>query len=401
MNTKKILIVDDDANSCLLLSLLFKKKGYDTQVFYMGEDAILWLEHNKPELIILDIMMPDMDGWETYYHVRNLSNVPIVFLTALSSGEYAARALRLGITDYIRKPFHNDELLARVEALVNKPKPSLSPPTSPGTYLITQRPSVSVIIPTLNEAPNLPLVLPYLPLNWVDEVILVDGRSTDGTVDIARKLLPTIKVVMENRLGKGYALQAGYTAASGEVLIVLDGDGSNDPREIPRYVAALIQGADFVKGSRFAPGGGTTDMPLFRKFGNGIFIFLVNILFRTTFTDLCYGYHAFWKYCLDWIDIPEVHGFEIDTALYIGALRQRLRITEVPSFEGYRFYGTGKLRTIPDGIRVLHSIARNWLKTFKASGGIEYKGFHGNPYEEQPLLTKSILQDENYVNEKG
>jgi len=396
----KILIVDDDTNSCLLLSLLFEKKGYDTQIFNTGTDAILWLQHNKPEMIILDIMMPEMDGWETYYHARNLSNVPIVFLTALSSGEYAARALRLGITDYIRKPFHNDELLARVEALVNRRKSNLNPPTSPGAYWITQRPSVSVIIPTLNEAANLPLVLPYMPLNWVDEVILVDGLSTDGTVDIAKNLLPMIKVVMENRRGKGYALQAGYNAASGEVLIVLDGDGSNDPREIPRYVVALMQGADFVKGSRFAPGGGTTDMPLFRQFGNGVFVFLANTFFRATFTDLCYGYHAFWKYCLDWIDISEVQGFEIDTALYLGALRQRLRITEVPSFEGYRFNGIGKLRTIPDGFRVLHSMARNWLKTFKASGRIEYKGFHGNPYEENPLLTKPVLQDENYVNKK-
>jgi CheY-like chemotaxis protein/glycosyltransferase involved in cell wall biosynthesis len=389
----KLLIVDDDANTCLLLSLLFKKNGYDTQIFYTGTDAILWLQHNKPELIILDIMMPEMDGWETYYHVRDLYNVPVVFLTALSSGEYAARALRLSITDYIRKPFHNDELLARVEALVNKPKSSLNPSTSPGTYWITQRPSVSVIIPTMNEAANLPLVLPYMPLNWVDEVILVDGLSTDGTVDVARNLLPTIKVVMENRRGKGYALQTGYNAASGEILIVLDGDGSNDPREIPRYITALMQGADFVKGSRFAPGGGTTDMPLFRQFGNGVFVFLVNIFFRATFTDLCYGYHAFWKYCLDWIDISKVQGFEIDTALYLGALRQRLRIMEVPSFEGYRFNGIGHLRTIPDGFRVLRSIAHNWLKTFKASGRIEYKGFHGNPYEENPLLTKTVQQD--------
>jgi glycosyltransferase involved in cell wall biosynthesis len=246
----------------------------------------------------------------------------------------------------------------------------------------------------LNEAQNLPLVLPYLPLDWVDEVILVDGQSSDSTVEIASKLLPMIKVVMESRAGKGHALQAGYRAASGDVLIVLDGDGSHDPREIPRYVAALMEGADFVKGSRFAPGGGTTDMPRNRQFGNGVFVFLVNVLFRATFTDLCYGYHAFWKYCLNWIHIPEAQGFEIDTALYIGALRQRLRITEVPSFEGYRFYGKGKLKTIPDGFRVLLSIARNWLKTIKASGRIEYMGFRGSPPEKPSLLTRSILKDE-------
>src|SRR4030095_15685068 len=99
------------------------------------------------------------------------------------------------------------------------------------------------------------------PFDWVDEVILVDGLSTDGTAEIATRLLPSIKVVLEKKRGKGVALQAGYKAASGDIIIVLDCDGSNDPREIPRFVSALMQGADLVKGSRFAPGGGTTDMP--------------------------------------------------------------------------------------------------------------------------------------------
>ncbi|HUG33944.1 MAG TPA: glycosyltransferase family 2 protein, partial [Anaerolineales bacterium] len=120
------------------------------------------------------------------------------------------------------------------------------------------RPTVSVIIPTLNEAKNLPLVLPYLPMNWIDEVILVDGRSTDNTVEVAKQLLPSIKVMLEKRKGKGIAMRTGYESSFGDILVVLDADGSNDPREIPRYVTALLEGADFVKGSRFAPGGGTT-----------------------------------------------------------------------------------------------------------------------------------------------
>src|SRR5260221_6881395 len=97
-----------------------------------------------------------------------------------------------------------------------------------------ERPTVSVIIPTLNEAKNLPLVFPYLPYELIDEVILVDGRSTDDTVAIAQRLLPDIKIVAEPRHGKGIAIRAGYAAASGDILVVIDADGSNDPRELPR-----------------------------------------------------------------------------------------------------------------------------------------------------------------------
>ena len=240
-----------------------------------------------------------------------------------------------------------------------------------------QRPRVSVIIPTLNEAKNLPLVLPYLPMAWIDEVILVDGRSTDNTVEVARTLLPSIIVVMEQKKGKGAAMNAGYRAATGEILIVVDADGSNDPREIPRFVQALMMGADMVKGSRFAHGAGTTDMPFIRQLGNGFFTVSCNILFGTHWTDLCYGYHAFWRHCLEVVDVSDTPGFEIDTALYLRAAREQLHVTEVPSFEGFRFFGVGKLQTIPDGWRVLKTIVRERLKKKPAPESNRYLGFRG------------------------
>jgi hypothetical protein len=234
---------------------------------------------------------------------------------------------------------------------------------------------VSVIVPTLNEAKNLPLVLPRIPLEMVDEVILVDGRSTDNTIEVAKSILPDIKVILETRKGKGAAMTAGYRAATGDIIIVIDADGSNDPREIPRFLRALVEGADFVKGSRFAHHGGTTDMPRYRQMGNGAFVATVNTLFGCKFTDLCYGYHAFWRYCLDVVDTSEFDGFEIDTALYLRAVRERLRIVEVPSFEGYRFFGVGKLKTIPDGFRVLGTILREWQQHLATSKHEDYLGF--------------------------
>jgi glycosyltransferase involved in cell wall biosynthesis len=235
--------------------------------------------------------------------------------------------------------------------------------------------TVSLIIPTLNEAENLPLVFAYIPFEWVDEVILVDGRSTDNTVEKARALLPDIKVVLEKEPGKGAAMQAGYRAASGDILIVMDADGSNDPREIPRFISALLEGADFVKGSRFAPMGGTTDMERLRQFGNWGFVKLTNLLFATQFTDLLYGYHAFWRYCLESLDLSGVNGFEIDAYIYLSAVRNKLRIVDVPSFEGYRFHGEGKLQTFPDGWRVLKTIMREWFRSLFSNPEDAYKGF--------------------------
>jgi hypothetical protein len=238
-------------------------------------------------------------------------------------------------------------------------------------------PAVSLVIPTLNEAANLPLVLPFIPMTWLHEVIIVDGRSTDDTVNVAKNLLPSVRIVIERKLGKGVAMQTGYRAALGDIIIVMDADGSNDPREIPRFIKLLIAGADFVKGSRFAAGGGTTDMPRVRKAGNRFFVLLVNLLFGCNFTDLCYGFHAFWRYCLDSFELDQINGFEIDTALYLQAVTEKLRITEAPSFEGYRFYGQGKLKTLPDGWKVMKTILRHWIRSSRPGKRDLQFGFRG------------------------
>jgi len=280
--------------------------------------------------------------------------------------------------------------------LIKHPAAEVFSFASENTAGSSARPKVSLVIPTLNEAKNLPLILPYIPINWVDEVVLVDGRSTDRTVEVAKQLMPSIRVVMESKKGKGIALRAGYKAATGDIIVVLDADGSNDPREIPRYIMPLLEGADFIKGSRFAPGGGTTDMPRFRKVGNWGLATLANILFSQNFTDLCYGYHAFWRYCLDGIKLENTDGFEIDSALYLQAVRSRLRIVEVPSFEGYRFHGIGKLRTIPDGLRVLRTILTQWWLNRRKNNPEAYIGFRGarQAYSGLPI-PMAVMQNES------
>lgn len=215
-------------------------------------------------------------------------------------------------------------------------------------------PAVSVIIPTLNEAKNLPYVLPRIP-TWVDEVVLVDGNSTDRTVEVALALRPDIRIVCQQGRGKGAALRQGFAAARGDIIVMLDADGSTDPAEIGRFVRLLRDGADFVKGSRFLQGAGTTDMTGLRRFGNAALTTFVKSLFGCAYTDLCYGYMAFWSRVLPLLNL-NADGFEIETLISLRALRAGLRILEVHSFEAPRLHGESHLRTFPDGWRVLRTI---------------------------------------------
>lgn len=218
-------------------------------------------------------------------------------------------------------------------------------------------PTISVVIPAMNEAKNLPHVLPHIP-TWVDEIILVDGNSIDDTVAVARELMPDIVVVGQDKPGKGAALMSGFRIAKGEIIVMLDADGSTDPREIPAFIGALLAGADFVKGSRFLQGGGTLDMEWYRRLGNWGFVKLVSLRFGGNFSDLCYGYAAFWRDVLNRMSLDEDIGFEIETSMNVQALLSNLKITEVASTEKSRIHGKSNLRTIHDGWRVLRTIMR-------------------------------------------
>jgi glycosyltransferase involved in cell wall biosynthesis len=231
---------------------------------------------------------------------------------------------------------------------------------------VTVTPRVSVVVPTRNEARNLAHVFAALPAG-LHEVIVVDGHSTDGTPEIARQLLPDVRVVPQTRTGKGNALACGFAAATGDIIVTIDGDGSTDPAEIPTFVTALTSGADFVKGSRFtrAAGAGSSDITPLRRLGNRVLGMAVNAMFGTSYSDLCYGYNAFWARHVPvfglMVDSPGQapvwgDGFEIETLLNLRAATAGLAVAEVPSFEHERIHGASNLNTFRDGWRVLRTI---------------------------------------------
>ena len=231
-------------------------------------------------------------------------------------------------------------------------------------------PTVSIVVPALNEAANLRIVLPQLPP--VHEVILVDGRSADDTVEVAREVLPGVRVLTQTRRGKGNALACGFEAATGDIIVMFDADGSADPREIPAFVDALVAGADFAKGTRYSAKtaeAGSEDLTRLRDWGNSGLNMIANVLFRTRYSDLCYGYNAFWSRILPQLMLPAAQsphlgpgrlhwgdGFEIESVLSCRVAAARLRVTEVSSVERRRIHGDSNLRTFSDGFRVLRTL---------------------------------------------
>ena len=232
------------------------------------------------------------------------------------------------------------------------------------------RPRISVIIPTRNEAKNLPYVFSQLPAD-VHEVIVVDGHSVDDTVAVAKRLRPDVRIVQQTRRGKGNALACGFEAATGDIIAMVDADGSADPGEIPKFVHVLTNGADFAKGTRFAADGGSSDITRLRSLGNRMLAALVNLCYGTHYSDLCYGFNVFWRHHtpvlrLDATSPPPPgedgrlwgDGFEVETLIHVRIAKSGLVVAEVPSFEHSRIHGVSNLSACSDGLRVVRTILK-------------------------------------------
>lgn len=229
-------------------------------------------------------------------------------------------------------------------------------------------PKISIIVPARNEARNLEVVLPALPADA--EIIVVDGHSVDDTEAVVARVRPDARFVQQTRRGKGNALAVGFAEATGDIIVMFDADGSADPVEIDRYVAALLGGADFAKGSRVLSGGGSADITRLRDAGNRGLTLVTNIMFRTKYTDLCYGYNAFWVDVLPHLNLPSHHpvsgdmqwgdGFEIETLINCRVAVAQLEVAEVPSVELVRIFGASNLNALRDGLRVLKTLTTEW-----------------------------------------
>ncbi|MFA5628915.1 MAG: glycosyltransferase family 2 protein [Dehalococcoidales bacterium] len=206
-------------------------------------------------------------------------------------------------------------------------------------------PPITVLICALNEEENLQYVLPKIP-DWVDEVILVDGHSTDNTIETAKKLNPAIKIVKQSKTGKGNAIKCGFNDAKCEIVITIDADGSTDPCDLPQYIEPLLNGFDLVKGTRFL--NTSPIMPLHHKFGNWVLTKTTNLLFGTSYTDVCSGYNAIRK--TSFLNLNLCYdGFEMEQEMLIKAKKRGLRVAEVRQIDNGRIANVSKVSAFRQG----------------------------------------------------
>ncbi len=343
------VVVDDNPSWIEAIEELLDRLGVATVgVTESSQGALDLVGEREPDVLIVGVNAATADDESAAFLRAARERFPSLTAIGLSSSTHIA-------------PFEQPEVstaeweskIALDEAELDETLPE---PPARGGPCRPSNPAVSVVIPTLNEAENLPLILPRLGPD-IHEVIVVDGRSEDGTLEVARSLKPDVRAITQPGSGKGDALRAGFAAATGDIIVMLDADGSTDPVEIPAFVGALKGGADFAKGSRFIHGAGTSDMTMHRRFGNWVFVVCVRVLFGGRYSDLCYGYNAFWRDVLPALDL-KCDGFEVETLMNIRALRAGLNVVEVASFERNRVHGLSKLRAWSDGRRVLKTILR-------------------------------------------
>jgi glycosyltransferase involved in cell wall biosynthesis len=216
---------------------------------------------------------------------------------------------------------------------------------------------IGVVIPARNEEQSLTVVLEALQKIGIDDVLVIDGNSADRTVEVAKDF--GVNVILQEGRGKGNAVSQvfcnGYLDV--DAVVLLDADGSMRPEEIPLLVEKLASGADLAKGSRFIEGGYSDDLGLLRRFGNFLFLSLVNLFWKADYTDLCYGYAAFRKETVKKLaGILKSQNFEIETEVFIKAQKLGLKVAEVPSVELKRRHGKSNLKSFTDGFQILRTI---------------------------------------------
>lgn len=216
-------------------------------------------------------------------------------------------------------------------------------------------PPTTVLIACYNEAPVIGEVVRAALRAMPDgEVLVVDDGSDDGT-DRAAGAAGARVLRLEKNVGKGAAIRRGLSEARGEVIVLIDGDGQDDPTEIPALLAPLRDGADLVVGSRFIgrfePGAIT---PV-NHWGNRFLTGVINLLFATSLTDTQAGFKALRAETLRRIQ-PRAHYFDIEVDVLLGVLRCGGKVVEVPVRRAARRHGSSRLNSLRDGVRIFRRI---------------------------------------------
>ena len=216
---------------------------------------------------------------------------------------------------------------------------------------------VSLVIPTMNEAGAIGKVLAEVPKRITNEIIVIDGHSTDNTAAEAKKHLRKRqdKFILQKRRGFGNALLEAFNRASGDVIVIMDGDGSQNPKDIPAFLKKIKQGYSYVMGTRYGGGGRSDDDTIIRLMGNRMFTLLTNLIHRTKVSDSLYLFIAIKRVELAELKLSSP-GIEICVEIPIKAHLAGLKFTEIPVIERARYAGESKVNAFWSGLRILKMI---------------------------------------------
>lgn len=219
----------------------------------------------------------------------------------------------------------------------------------------------SVIIPTRNEEGAIGRVLKEIPKHIISEIIVIDGHSTDNTAkEAAAELrIGKDKFILQKKKGFGAALLEAFKVAKGDVIVIMNGDGSHNPKDIPALLEKIKQGYEYVIASRYIKGGRSDDDTLIRFIGNRTLTFLTNLLHGSDVTDSLHFFTAISRNGLKKIH-PTSSGFEFCIEILIRAHKAGLKFAEVPVVERRRYAGKSKVNIFSAGLKILGMILRKY-----------------------------------------
>lgn len=209
---------------------------------------------------------------------------------------------------------------------------------------------ITVQIPTLNEGESLADTLEQIPREIVDEILIIDGHSTDNTLEIAKSF--GCRVLVQPGRGYGDAMRFGFQNAMGDVIISMDADGSPNPQDIPRLVDKLQEGYDLVLASRYMLGAKSEDDTPIRLIGNKFFTFLTNFLYGLDISDALYFFAAMRKEKVSGLNLKS-KDFALCIEVPVKVHRAGFKIGEVPCVERRRFASVSRVNAALDGIKIL------------------------------------------------
>ncbi|MEM6991358.1 MAG: glycosyltransferase family 2 protein [Myxococcota bacterium] len=213
----------------------------------------------------------------------------------------------------------------------------------------------SAVIPARDEAGAIGDVVAEA-VRVVDRVVVVDDGSTDATASEARRAGAAVVSLHPGR-GKGHALRTGVQRAGGDTIVLLDGDGQDDPRDIPALLASIEAGADVVIGTRFATAARSAGVAAIDRAGNRMLTELLNALFGVRLTDTQAGFRALRRPMWETLAL-RAEGFEIETEVLVRALQRGADVREVAVARHPRVHGQRVLHRLRDGLAILGCMVR-------------------------------------------